>query len=63
MIEPYQELQSKDISRAEEGGVEARIIADEAFGVHSPVFTRTPTSDHVHRLHHAPRVLAPPPHP
>ncbi|CAN6280592.1 unnamed protein product [Urochloa humidicola] len=44
MIEPrYQELQSKDISRAEEGGVEARIIAGEAFGVRSPVFTRTPT--------------------
>ncbi|CAL4920089.1 unnamed protein product [Urochloa decumbens] len=44
MIEPrYQELQSKDISRAEHGGVEARIIAGEAFGVRSPVFTRTPT--------------------
>ncbi|CAN6321976.1 unnamed protein product [Urochloa humidicola] len=44
MVEPrYQELQSKDISRAEQGGVEARIIAGEAFGVRSPVFTRTPT--------------------
>lgn len=44
MIEPrYQELQSKDISRAEKDGVEVRIIAGEAFGVRSPVYTRTPT--------------------
>ena len=44
MMEPrYQELQSKDISRAEKDGVEARIIAGEAFGVRSPVYTRTPT--------------------
>ncbi|GJN22681.1 hypothetical protein PR202_gb10273 [Eleusine coracana subsp. coracana] len=44
MIEPqYQELQSKDISRAEKDGVEVKIIAGEAFGVRSPVFTRTPT--------------------
>ncbi|CAM0878038.1 unnamed protein product [Alopecurus aequalis] len=43
-IEPkYQELQSKDISRAEKEGVEVRIIAREAFGVRSPVYTRTPT--------------------
>ncbi|GJM97232.1 hypothetical protein PR202_ga14143 [Eleusine coracana subsp. coracana] len=33
MIEPqYQELQSKDISRAEKDGVEVKIIAGEAFG-------------------------------
>ncbi|XP_073000537.1 pirin-like protein [Typha latifolia] len=44
MIEPrYQELQSKDISQAEKDGVEVRIIAGEAFGVQSPVYTRTPT--------------------
>ncbi|XP_062213999.1 pirin-like protein [Phragmites australis] len=44
MIEPrYQELLSKDISRAEKDGVEVRIIAGEAFGVRSPVYTRTPT--------------------
>ncbi|XP_040378810.1 pirin-like protein isoform X2 [Oryza brachyantha] len=44
MIEPrYQELQSKDISCAEKDGVEVRIIAGEAFGVRSPVYTRTPT--------------------
>ncbi|RCV09881.1 hypothetical protein SETIT_2G065300v2 [Setaria italica] len=44
MIEPrYQELQSKNISRAEKDGVEVRIIAGEAFGVRSPVYTRTPT--------------------
>ncbi|KAJ6842979.1 pirin-like protein [Iris pallida] len=44
MIEPrYQELQSKDIARAEKDGVEARIIAGEAFGVRSPAYTRTPT--------------------
>ncbi|KAM0928522.1 hypothetical protein ACQ4PT_002529 [Festuca glaucescens] len=44
MIEPrYQELQSKDIARASQDGVEVRIIAGEAFGVRSPVYTRTPT--------------------
>lgn len=44
MIEPrYQELLSKDISRAEKDGVEVKIIAGEAFGVRSPVYTRTPT--------------------
>jgi redox-sensitive bicupin YhaK (pirin superfamily) len=43
-MEPrYQELESKDISRAEKDGVEVRIIAGEAFGVRSPVYTRTPT--------------------
>ncbi|KAG1330852.1 pirin-like protein [Cocos nucifera] len=44
MVEPrYQELPSKNISRAEKDGVEVRIIAGEAFGVQSPVYTRTPT--------------------
>ncbi|OAY63213.1 pirin-like protein [Ananas comosus] len=44
MIEPrYQELQSKDVSRVEKDGVDVRIIAGEAFGVRSPVYTRTPT--------------------
>lgn len=44
MIEPrYQELQSKDIAQAEKDGVYVRIIAGEAFGVQSPVYTRTPT--------------------
>uniref|UniRef100_A0A8R7UA38 Pirin C-terminal domain-containing protein n=1 Tax=Triticum urartu TaxID=4572 RepID=A0A8R7UA38_TRIUA len=39
----YQELESKDISQAEKDGVKVRIIAGEAFGVRSPVYTRTPT--------------------
>ncbi|XP_021302996.1 LOW QUALITY PROTEIN: pirin-like protein [Sorghum bicolor] len=44
MIEPrYQELESKDISRGERDGVEARVIAGEALGAASPVYTRTPT--------------------
>ncbi|XP_052174162.1 pirin-like protein [Diospyros lotus] len=44
MIEPrYQELLCEDIPRAEEDGVEVRVIAGEAMGVRSPVYTRTPT--------------------
>ncbi|KAJ7979088.1 Pirin [Quillaja saponaria] len=44
MVEPnYQELLSKDIPKAEKDGVEVRVIAGEAFGAHSPVYTRTPT--------------------
>ncbi|KAK1271646.1 hypothetical protein QJS04_geneDACA004391 [Acorus gramineus] len=44
MVEPgYQELQSKDVSHAEKDGVEVCIIAGEAMGVKSPVYTRTPT--------------------
>ncbi|XP_037424644.1 pirin-like protein [Triticum dicoccoides] len=44
MIEPrYQELKSKDISQAEKHGVKVWIIAGEAFGVRSPVYTQTPT--------------------
>lgn len=34
---------SEDIKRAERDGVEVRIIAGESMGVHSPVYTRTPT--------------------
>jgi|UniRef100_A0A804QKT4 hypothetical protein len=46
MIEPrYQELERKDISRGESENVdmEARVIAGEALGVASPVYTLTPT--------------------
>lgn len=43
-MEPnYQELPSENIPRAEKDGVEVRVIAGEAMGVHSPVYTRTPT--------------------
>ncbi|XP_068316928.1 pirin-like protein [Pyrus communis] len=43
MIEPrYQELLSKDISRAEKDGIDVRVVAGEALGVSSPVYTRTP---------------------
>lgn len=43
-IEPrYQELLSEDIPRAEQDGVEVKVIAGESMGVHSPVYTRTPT--------------------
>lgn len=44
MIEPnYQELSSEDIVGAENDGVEVRVIAGESMGIHSPVYTRTPT--------------------
>ncbi|XP_058070730.1 pirin-like protein [Magnolia sinica] len=44
MIEPkYQELQGKDAAKASKDGVEVRIIAGEALGIRSPVYTRTPT--------------------
>ncbi|KAL2507293.1 Pirin-like protein [Forsythia ovata] len=44
MIEPrYQELLNEDIPRAEKDGVEVKVIAGEAMGIHSPVYTRTPT--------------------
>ncbi|CAA2995583.1 Hypothetical predicted protein [Olea europaea subsp. europaea] len=44
MIEPrYQELLNEDIPKAEKDGVEVKIIAGESMGVHSPVYTRTPT--------------------
>lgn len=44
MIEPrYQELLSDDIEKAEQDGVEVRVIAGESMGIKSPVYTRTPT--------------------
>ncbi|KAM0935810.1 putative pirin domain, rmlC-like cupin domain superfamily, rmlC-like jelly roll [Dioscorea sansibarensis] len=44
MMEPrYQELQSKNIREVEKDGVQVRIIAGEAFGVRSPIYTQTPT--------------------
>ncbi|KAL9297558.1 hypothetical protein ACSQ67_023454 [Phaseolus vulgaris] len=44
MIEPkYQELPRENIPTAEKDGVEVRVIAGEAMGVQSPVYTRTPT--------------------
>ncbi|CAE6076749.1 unnamed protein product [Arabidopsis arenosa] len=44
MIEPkYKELSSSDIPRAEENGVEVKVIAGDSMGIKSPVYTRTPT--------------------
>ncbi|KAL8486939.1 hypothetical protein ACS0TY_023579 [Phlomoides rotata] len=44
MIEPrYQELRKDEIPSAEKDGVEVRVIAGESMGVHSPVYTRTPS--------------------
>ncbi|OVA09256.1 Pirin [Macleaya cordata] len=44
MIEPrYQELQSKDIANVAKDGIEVRVIAGEALGTQSPIYTRTPT--------------------
>lgn len=44
MIEPrYQEMQSKDIAEAARDGIKVRVIAGEALGTKSPVYTRTPT--------------------
>ncbi|XP_019238327.1 PREDICTED: pirin-like protein isoform X2 [Nicotiana attenuata] len=44
MIEPrYQELLHENIPKAEKDGVSVTIIAGEAMGVKSQVFTRTPT--------------------
>lgn len=44
MIEPaYQELLDKDIPRATKDGVTVKVIAGEAFGIKSKVYTRTPT--------------------
>lgn len=43
-MEPkYQELQSKDITRVNKDGVDVCIIAGVAFGISSPIYTRTPT--------------------
>ncbi|XP_010252672.1 PREDICTED: pirin-like protein isoform X2 [Nelumbo nucifera] len=44
MIEPrYQEIQSKNVAEAENDGIKVRVIAGEALGVESPIYTRTPT--------------------
>nr|GLL29388.1 pirin-like protein [Ipomoea trifida] len=44
MIEPgYQELLDKDIPRAERDGTQVKVIAGEAMGVQSQVYTRTPS--------------------
>lgn len=44
MVDPnYQELESKDIPKVQQDGITVSIIAGEAFGITSPVFTRTPT--------------------
>lgn len=44
MVEPaYQELSAKDIPKRRFNGVVANVIAGEAFGTKSPVYTRTPT--------------------
>jgi redox-sensitive bicupin YhaK (pirin superfamily) len=43
-IEPrYQEILSKDIVEAMKDGIMVRVIAGEALGVKSPIYTRTPT--------------------
>lgn len=43
MIPPaYQELERDDIPRVTRNGVTAVVLAGEAFGVSSPVHTRTP---------------------
>ncbi|KAL1347656.1 hypothetical protein HN51_023706 [Arachis hypogaea] len=44
MVEPrYQEILSKDIAEAMKDGVKVRVIAGEALGTKSPIYTRTPT--------------------
>lgn len=43
-IEPrYQEIRSKDVAEAAKDGVNVRVIAGEALGITSPIYTRTPT--------------------
>ncbi|KAK7097970.1 pirin-like isoform X2 [Littorina saxatilis] len=45
MMEPkYQELIAKDIPQATKEGVTVKVIAGEAFGIKSQVYTRTPTA-------------------
>lgn len=39
----YQELQDKDVPKAEKDGVHVSVIAGESMGIKSPVFTLTPT--------------------
>ncbi|KAH7546839.1 hypothetical protein FEM48_Zijuj01G0243500 [Ziziphus jujuba var. spinosa] len=44
LIEPrYQEMLSKDIKEAAKDGIKVRVIAGEALGTKSPIYTRTPT--------------------
>ncbi|KAL3821091.1 hypothetical protein ACJIZ3_006996 [Penstemon smallii] len=44
MVEPrYQEMKSKDIAEASKDGVKVRVIAGEALGIKSQIYTRTPT--------------------
>lgn len=44
MIDPaYQEMLDKDIPRSAKDGTTIKVIAGEAFGEKSPVYTRTPT--------------------
>lgn len=44
MIEPrYQEMRSKDIKEVSKDGIKVRVIAGEALGTKSPIYTRTPT--------------------
>lgn len=43
-VEPrYQEVLSKDIIEAEEDGIKVRVIAGEALGKKSPIYTMAPT--------------------
>lgn len=43
-IEPrYQEMLSKDIAEVEKDGIKVRVIAGDALGTKSPIYTRTPT--------------------
>ena len=43
-IEPnYQEVSSKEIPEATKDGVQVKVIAGEALGAKSPIYTRTPT--------------------
>lgn len=43
-IEPrYQEIASQDIAEASKDGIKVRVIAGEALGTKSPIYTRTPT--------------------
>lgn len=45
LVEPaYQELLSRDIPKPQLNGITATVIAGTAFGVTSPVYTRTPTT-------------------
>lgn len=44
MIEPnYQELEDKDVPKVQRDGISVSVIAGEAMGIKSPVYTRTPT--------------------